>query len=532
MATSTLNSIRVRLYFDYPPPATPESRMCWLLVDLNKCRVVADLSSIIKEKLGYSRKTILDLFIEDCYLPSTESIYVVRDNDSVRVKVSSPVHVNGAEDTNNDTQNSKTKKRAREDETQICGGLGKKKKSGEPQENGLTPAKDDKKKKKKKKKKMKEVAAKSATQQDDHATISSTKTNRKSGKINHTKNLKPPSSSSDSSEDESLKKAPPPRPKPNKKTSGPVQKQLSSSDSLSSSSSDTEKTKSNKKLLVTPKPSSTNAKLQPQTPQQSKNPVDSPSSSSSSSSAITKAPLEANQSSAIRSSPQPLSSSKNPQGNAESSDSEESEIELVIRKPNLHGMGLKIAGVSPGVGDSGGRGHVRSQERQRGRGANRGSGRGGFGRARGTPWKQDFHYNYENNERQKQNDSLTNESFIIQNPTELAPKRDYSALPLLAAPPAVGQKIAFKLLELTENYTPEVSDYKEGKILGFNSLTKVIELELLTQPQGPTEPGKFDLVYQNPDGSESVEYAVTHGLQLTERWDSLLEPRLIVEKVG
>jgi len=58
--------------------------MCWLLVDLNKCRVIADLSSIIKEKFGYSRKTILDLFIEDCYLPSTESIYIVRDNDSIR----------------------------------------------------------------------------------------------------------------------------------------------------------------------------------------------------------------------------------------------------------------------------------------------------------------------------------------------------------------------------------------------------------------------------------------------------------------
>lgn len=30
----------------------------------------------------------------------------------------------------------------------------------------------------------------------------------------------------------------------------------------------------------------------------------------------------------------------------------------------------------------------------------------------------------------------------------------------------------------------------------------------------PAEPGKFDLVYQNPDGSERVEYAVTHGSQV------------------
>lgn len=30
----------------------------------------------------------------------------------------------------------------------------------------------------------------------------------------------------------------------------------------------------------------------------------------------------------------------------------------------------------------------------------------------------------------------------------------------------------------------------------------------------PVEPGKFDLVYQNADGSEIVEYAVTHGSQV------------------
>lgn len=28
-------------------------------------------------------------------------------------------------------------------------------------------------------------------------------------------------------------------------------------------------------------------------------------------------------------------------------------------------------------------------------------------------------------------------------------------------------------------------------------------------PSGPIEPGKFDLVYQNADGTESVEYAVS-----------------------
>lgn len=84
MAALSSNFIRVRLYFDYPPPAVVDCRMCWLLVDLNSCRVVADLESLIREKFEFGRRSILSLFIEDCYLPHTESVYVVRDNDSVR----------------------------------------------------------------------------------------------------------------------------------------------------------------------------------------------------------------------------------------------------------------------------------------------------------------------------------------------------------------------------------------------------------------------------------------------------------------
>ncbi|CAM4357574.1 hypothetical protein PO909_001442 [Leuciscus waleckii] len=545
MATSCLNAVRVRLYFDYPPPATPECRMCWLLVDLNKCRVIADLSSIIKEKFGYSRKTILDLFIEDCYLPSTESIYIVRDNDSIRVKVFSPVYVNGAEAyQNSEVQISKTKKRVREDETQICEGLSKKKRNEDAHSNGSAPAEDGKKKKKKKKKEVKESATKPATPQKNIASPSSSKSNRKStsavaisDKTTRTKNHEPTSSSSDSSEDESHKKAPPPKPKPKqngatKKPAVAARKESASSDS--SSSGAVNKSKSSITVQpppVTPKPSSTNSKLLLQTPQRRERSTDSSSSSSSSPSQVKpvakKSQAASQPSSTTQNSIQSVSSSvsKETQDKAESSDSDASEIELVIKKPNLQGMGLRIAGLSEAAGR--GRGNTRGQERGRGRGANRGSWRGDFGRAKGTPWKQDSPF-----ERQKPNDSLTNESFILQNPPEPAPKRDYAALPLLAAPPALGQKIAFKLLELTENYTPEVSDYKEGKIIAFNPQTKVMELELLSQPQAPVEPGKFDLVYQNADGSEIVEYAVTHGSQLTERWDSLLEPRLIMENVG
>ena len=84
MAAHSNNFIRVRLFFDYPPPAVIGCRMCWLLVDLKSCRVVADLEGLIREKFEFSRGSVLSLFMEDCYLPHTESIFVVRDNDSVR----------------------------------------------------------------------------------------------------------------------------------------------------------------------------------------------------------------------------------------------------------------------------------------------------------------------------------------------------------------------------------------------------------------------------------------------------------------
>lgn len=144
---------------------------------------------------------------------------------------------------------------------------------------------------------------------------------------------------------------------------------------------------------------------------------------------------------------------------------------------------------------------------------------------------QSVEYSYNEDQQQQpaySSDSLTNVSVVIQNGEESAPKADYSSMPLLAGPPQVGQKIAFKLLELTENYTPEVSEYKEAKIVSFDPASKQIELELLTASQAPVEPGKFDLVYQNADGSEVVEYAVDRSSWVTERWDSLLEPRLII----
>ncbi|MBN3314206.1 COIL protein, partial [Atractosteus spatula] len=326
MAAPTVNAVRVRLYFDYPPPAVADCRMCWLLVDLNQCRVVADLASIIRDRFDFSRRTVLNLSMQDCYLPPTESIHVIRDNDSVRVKVEKVADANGPA-------------------------------SCSPRRTWTSP---------------------------------------RGGGGAGGRTARPASCS-------------------------------------------------------------------------------------------------------------PRRTWTSPRGGG-----------------GAGGRTARPASCSLDQGPGGGLGP-----------------RGGRGRARAGP-RNHVYYNYNGSEQQCDSDALTNSSVVLQNPAADVPKRDYSLLPLLAAPPAVGQLIAFK----------------EGRIVGFDQSTRQLELELLSSapdpvllklpsrwllsclgfnrchpgfPAAPAEPGKFDLVYHTPDGAEIVEYAVSRGSKLTERWDSLLEPRLIVD---
>lgn len=126
---------------------------------------------------------------------------------------------------------------------------------------------------------------------------------------------------------------------------------------------------------------------------------------------------------------------------------------------------------------------------------------------------------------------MSSSQSVFQNPVE-PPKKDYSLLPLLAAAPQVGEKIAFKLLELTSDYSPDVSDYKEGKILSHDPETQQVDIEVLSSLPALKEPGKFDLVYHNENGTEVVEYAVTQEKRITVLWRELIDPRLIIDSSG
>ncbi|KAK9535733.1 hypothetical protein VZT92_008096 [Zoarces viviparus] len=621
MAAHVNKFIRVRLHFDYPPPAVVDCRMCWLLVDLNTCRVVADLESVIREKFEFGRGSILSLFVEDCYLPHTESVYVVRDNDSVRVKVDCLAQANGhSGGPDASSENSRKRERPAEEDGPGENVVIKKKRKKRSIESVETVGRDtsqasaderNKKtqgKKKKKKRKKAEEKGQTVIPKPAASTNKSPVKIPKKPPVAQSKPQKVSSSDSSSEEDKAPKRPAAQKPAPKTPSSAPAASKTPPTTkptqtkarppSSSSETSDDEATA----VKSPPKTTST-------TPKGSKN-----SKSQQASPALRSANGPQRQAASVVAPPRVNSDS----------DSEE-EIKLVIRRPVQQpglgagrgqpglgagrgqpglgagrgqpglgagrgqpglgagrgqpglgagrgqpglgagrgqpglgagrgqpglgagrgqpglGAGRGQPGLGAGLGAGRGQPGLGAGRGQPGLGAGRGRGQGGHGEERGRGRGSgavrgrgggSFGFSYDRAEEPScRTDQLTNLSVVLQNGAEDAPKPDYSSMPLLAAPPQVGQKIAFKLLELSENYTPEVSEYKEGKIVSLDLTTKQIELELLNSSPAPVKPGKFDLVYENPDGSvrvESVDYAICRDSRVTERWDSLLEPRLII----
>ncbi|XP_049601716.1 coilin [Syngnathus scovelli] len=460
MATQCRNQIRVRLHFDYPPPVVVDCRMCWLLVDLNTCRMVADLESIIRDKFELSRQSIVNLFIDDCYLLHTESIHVVRDNDSLRVKVDLNGH---GQHSNESSENGKKRQKQKPDHN----GENKRQKH-KPDHNGenITCVELIEKKRKKKCK--------------DSLEVDTNKT--PSVETNGDHNYKP------------LKK---------KKKKAEANGLTATSQQAFSPPQNHKSKKNSKKMKISHKSKSRN------TPSDSSCVQDEVSNTAGTKTDSVLAKVSPP--SKLPSSPRPAKKcSSSSSSDTDSSDQNDTVANKHKNDLTNNKLGLNHNSHSK-LSNSAQKKHLSESVSQTDQ----------------IPMSQkscDINSFGENPDlvtlQPTQQQSLSNGA-------ESTPK-DYSAMPLLAAPPQVGQKIAFKLLELTENYTPEVSEYKEGMIMSLDPITKQIELELLSATQAPSEPGKFDLVYQNPDGSEIVEYAVSRGSRVTERWDSLLEPRLMI----
>ncbi|XP_037544739.1 coilin [Nematolebias whitei] len=507
MAAHSPNFIRLRLFFDYPPPAVVGCRLCWLLVDLNSCRVVADLESIIRDKFEFSRGSILSLFVEDCYLPHTESVFVVRDNDTIRVKVDCLTLVNG-HSICPDAAAETCRKRQRATEE-----------DGSGDERVSTHCK------KKKKKKRNESSA-----DGSHLVTTVNKNETPQGKRRKKKKKKKTEANSHGAN------TPTPAAPPHKKSLG-VNKATKSFKNIPttrvqgqnapmsvsvgvSKENKTSGSKSTSTLTSTP----TASKAKPK-PTQTPAPPSSSDTDSSSDEAVEVSPKP------NRLTPTTTTTSPEAASTTKSTNSSQKPTDRAVQPPahtrtephNQKNMQPHIRHQQHTQSTAGLWGGISSRQD----GVLAAAGPGDRWKSKGDD--QGERSCRDLKETSYQTDSLSNVSIVVQNGAESVAQKDYSTMPLLAAPPQVGQTIAFKLLELTENYTPEISEYKEGKIVGFDPTTEHLELELLNASQeAPVEPGKFDLVYQNPDGSETVEYALPRGSWVTERWASLLEPRLII----
>ncbi|XP_068269347.1 coilin isoform X2 [Nyctibius grandis] len=574
-------AVRLRLLFDYPPPGSPGSALCWLLLEPGQVRLVTDLLSLIRHRFGFSRRARLSLFLEGALLPPTESARLVRDNDSLRVKLEEIVadDYEEADDgfsyipkegkkrrrqkqedeefTRNEEDRHKREKKKKQhnpeypscrEETSVNiwdsqkrykTRKGKEEVSGR---NRLTEGKEesstDQSKKLKKTEREKQLATKKKDEKQTKATAAkmalkqanesfSLNSGKKSTKKITTQSRKKSMGSSDSSSTSSDSDSSELNVKQNKSSHKPVVATLPKDKSQAAANSDVKTVVSNK---VTVK---SNADDSIKTAS-SKNAKKSQSSSSDSGSSTEDEKVATAQDSTAKEKSLPnnvaavkTSTTKVPKAKTSSeSDSSDSET-LVIKKPAAN------AGLSNSI--------VRDRTKQLptstqgplvspGRGRGRGSGDNNFwrgpkgrgfhgmmrGQGRGRGANPGFFYNYssEGQKHRQLNEAVTNTSVLVQNPMEV-PKRDYSVLPLLAAPPQVGERIAFK----------------EGKIISWNAEKKQIELEILSASAGQfaKEPGKFDLVYQSADGAELIEYAVPQDTKITESWDALIEPRLIVE---
>uniref|UniRef100_A0A8D2ATU1 Coilin n=1 Tax=Sciurus vulgaris TaxID=55149 RepID=A0A8D2ATU1_SCIVU len=503
-------TVRLWLQFDYPPPITPHFTVFWLLVDLNRCRVVTDLISLIRQPFSFS----------------SGSVRLVRDNDCLRVKLEkreipeTSLAVSNGDDIHLPRKAKKWAFKLEEDEeTELSYRYSKK--QWKRQDNNsihervldLEPkAIADQTGKKKGKRKNKATGG-TVDEEEEETRRKSPKKKEKCEHKKQTKNSKCPkaqtskegttqkSSSQKGSAKNSLVKA-------RRKGGGGTCSKDSPNSSSESESGSGHDSNSDGISNVTLEVRNSAEKLSTEVSKEEPSKKNTAANKLVAKAAIT------------------TSKGKITRASSSSSDStSDSEDQCMVSKSLFSGRGCPGPGLAVQTPSAIGWKFVDSNTNKQAPGPppsvslSTSLGRG-WGRGEDLlSWK---------GKQQQLSEIVTNSSTIIQNPVEIH-KKDYNLLPLLAAAPQVREKIAFKLLELTSDYSPDVSDYKEGKILSHNPETQQVDIEILSSLPALKEPGKFDLVYHNENGTEVVEYAVTQERRITVFWRELIDPRLILE---
>ena len=115
---------------------------------------------------------------------------------------------------------------------------------------------------------------------------------------------------------------------------------------------------------------------------------------------------------------------------------------------------------------------------------------------------------------------------LDQIPSETQQATDYSSLPTLTTVPNIGDRVAFKTLELSSDYTPILSQFKEGTVISFNLVQQSFVIELSDQTLKLEEmklkeysSGKFALPEPLPEGPEK---------NIEIEFKDLIEPKLLI----
>lgn len=86
------------------------------------------------------------------------------------------------------------------------------------------------------------------------------------------------------------------------------------------------------------------------------------------------------------------------------------------------------------------------------------------------------------------------------------PKINYDKFENLIGSPRLNDKIAFQILEISTNFTPEISDYKTGTVIEFDEKTNEVTLKMNNKyNQILQRPSKFSVVLDDTDKESIVQ---------------------------
>ncbi|CAH1999762.1 unnamed protein product [Acanthoscelides obtectus] len=118
-----------------------------------------------------------------------------------------------------------------------------------------------------------------------------------------------------------------------------------------------------------------------------------------------------------------------------------------------------------------------------------------------------------NNDR-LENHKNSNGKGYLESQSQVTPK----AIPVNDMAPKVGNVIAFKVLKMSENYTPEVSAQITGKVVDYNPSDGSVKFDIIAGLDELKEPNGKLFIAENDDVKQNQNKEF--------KWNALIEPRL------